>query len=401
MLADRVRQQDVQLELALDDREGILDGQAVALDPAPVALGEIEGEFPAVLEDDVLAAPQADVGPEAAIELVLRLVGVDVDVGRHHGEMQEPQAGLGVLDEGRRGVALHVVRQVFGRDDPFVVEEVRGVRRIDVLLGRGQDIGQEDGVARRRGQVVVVFPRDAGDGQLGQGRVEVPDLLVEGLVVEGIAEVPLVPDEAGRPVRDRVVELVLADAPSLIEQEDELRREVLARVAVIAPGLAGDDAERRFEALDARRLAQDHVDAPHVRPPARARGHAPQGLVGVLEALEDLFPVLVLGRPRRRVPLFPERLDEQVPVPVVGELQEHVPLDGLDVVSDEFEPAPVDLRQVLLRDLLPGKDERREKQDERQAGRYPHGRGVGTAISSSGNRESPGPGPPSGNRRRS
>ena len=42
-----------------------------------------------------------------------------------------------------------------------------------------------------------------------------------------------------------------------------------------------------------------------------------------------------------------------------------VALDGLDVVSDEVEPTPVQLREVLLCEFLAGGRERREKIDER------------------------------------
>src|SRR4030067_146089 len=93
------------------------------------------------------------------------------------------------------------------------------------------------------------------------------------------------------------------ERPKLYWPGIRVRGYSLRGVAVVAPGLGGDEAEPRVMALDALVRAEDHVVAPHVRLPARPRRRPPEELVDVLEQLEHLVQVLVLTRSRRRVPL--------------------------------------------------------------------------------------------------
>ena len=183
---------------------------------------------------------------------------------------------------------------------------MRGIAGIDVLLRRIEDIGQDDVVARRRREIDAVLAGDDGQGQVGQRRRDIEDLVVEPGIILGIGNIALVLEEAGRAVRKRIVELERARSPLLEENEPEIDGQVFPRVSIVIPGHAGHEPQAGLERLPAHRLAEDHVDPAHVRLPPFERRGAREMVVDVVEPLEDLVLVLVFGRAGRRIPLFPE-----------------------------------------------------------------------------------------------
>ncbi len=114
------------------------------------------------------------------------------------------------------------------------------------------------------------------------------------------------------------------------------------------------EAGHAVEPLVAIRGAEDDVHPPHVGHPAFP-GRSPTVIaVRVVKALDVLVLEFVLGSARRRVALFPEGLDEDIPVAIGGELEKDILLLLEDDVTHQFQPLPVFGREVLFLDRLPG-----------------------------------------------
>jgi hypothetical protein len=105
--------------------------------------------------------------------------------------MAEHHPARRVAENGHGSVALDEVRQVVGRDDAPEIQEVGRVARVDVLFRRIIDLGQDDGVAGRRRIIVVVLARNDGQREVGQCGSDLPDLIVNIFVIEGV-DFPLV-----------------------------------------------------------------------------------------------------------------------------------------------------------------------------------------------------------------
>jgi hypothetical protein len=172
-------------------------------------------------------------------------------------------------------------------------------------------------------------------------------------------------------VLGRRIEDVVPGAFPLEEDDVERRGQAERRVAQIEPDLGRIDAVGAVELLDVARRAEDDVDPAAVGPPAGARRRAPEDRVGVIEAAVVLLLEFVPRRSRGGIAVFPERLDEDVPLAVGLELAENLPLVAGDDVNDLFvepllEPLGKGLRlggRVLL---LRGRDGSERGQEDRQ-----------------------------------
>jgi len=83
--------------------------------------------------------------------------------------MNEIQAGGWVGNDFHHGFRINEIGQVFGGNHSLVVKEVCGIGRVDVFLGRVQDVGQDQIVAGRGGKVIGEFSGNQGNGGIGQG----------------------------------------------------------------------------------------------------------------------------------------------------------------------------------------------------------------------------------------
>ena len=247
-----------------------------------------------------------------------------------------------------------------------------GVALVQALLRRIHDGRHVDRALERGLEPGRHLAGDDGEGHQGEVGLLVEERLVHPLIIGGQVVRQPVDEQAGRPVRDGIVELQFPGVLVLVEDELEMDRHALVRVAVIGPDLGRKDVVVAGDLRRALRRAEDDVHAPAVGHPSLAGRAEPESVVGLLEALEMLVLVFVFGRPRRGVAHAPERLDEEVAVAVRRQVEEDVPFLVHHDVGHELEPILVLHGQVLGPDLgLPSPEGRpgRERQDQSQKGR--------------------------------
>ena len=139
---------------------------------------------------------------------------------------------------------------------------------------------------------------------------------------------------------------------------------VFLGISVIGPDLGGVVIVAAVYPGCAYGLPQDDVDPGLVGHPALARRAELVSVVRFLEALEMLLFELILGCSRCRVTDIPEGLDEDVPVPVVLQVQENIQLPVRDDVGRDLEPFLVLRRQVLGFELGLAEEQGRQEEEE-------------------------------------
>jgi hypothetical protein len=288
--------------------------------------------------------------------LVLGLEIIDVGAGRLDRKVDERRPDRGVPKHRDGRVAVHEVRHIFRADQALVIQEMGGIRGLEVGFGGIHDVGDEDRIPGRRLVAISVFAGDEGDRRFGQRRGDIhqPVVLPLVIVLVQIGRRSRHGHQGLGTVGEGIVKLILSGPAFLEKDQDEMKRQVFPAVRVIAPDLARPDAEDRVESLGARRLPEDDMEPPPVRHPAGPPGPSTEVLVGVLEPLDMFVLVLVGRRAGGRIAELPEALDEEVPVPVVRQLQKNFFFLGGDDIAHQGQVILVRDGQVLFGELCRG-----------------------------------------------